>query len=283
MALITAPFSTGPADQAAAAQVAALQQAGNLYGDIIGDFALPALTGGYNAAEGTVNSLYGNAILNYGAPMATNAINAFGNNVQAGDQGVKAYGDATGANGPGGTQQALTSFWSNPGITSQLQQAQAAIAGGAARGGTTASGNELQALQQQGIGLVGTNYQNYVNNLVPYLNFSTTNTAGQSAAGLTGANLLSGLNTQQATTLSGLQAALGTQQAGAQTNLANMFYGDITSQGNANANAQLAAYGAGANQLAALTGLLGLGSSSLGASGAFGQGAGGGALAGLLA
>jgi hypothetical protein len=149
---------------------------------------------------------------NYGA-----AINAFSPNINAGNAGVTAYGNAIGANGAVGSAQAQQAFLSNPGYQFQLQQGDNAITAQDAATGMTGSGNEALALSKFNQGLAGTSWNNYVQSLQPYLGFSTANTAGQAGA-------YQGLGT-------GLNNAYG--------NIGNMMYGANTSIGNANANADL--------------------------------------------
>ena len=142
-------------------------------------------------------------------------------------------------NGAAGNAAATAAFTNNPGYQFQLQQGNNAITAADAASGKTASGNEALALANYNQGLAGTTYQNYVNNLQPYL----------------------GASNSAATGIAGVDTGLGNQLNASQTNLGNAIYGANTSIGNANANAALSGLNASANSLGALTGL---GSSLLG-------------------
>lgn len=84
--------------------------------------------------------------------------------------------------------------------------------------GQLASGGTNIDLETIGQGLANNNWQQYVNNLLPFLGQSTSNAGGV----LTG------------------EAGLGTLQNTNQTTAANMAYGTNVGIGNANASADLA-------------------------------------------
>ncbi|WP_205757758.1 hypothetical protein, partial [Lactobacillus crispatus] len=112
-----------------------------------------------------------------------------------------------------------------PGYQFQLQQGNNAINAAAAANGTLNSGNQAIALSNYNQGLAGTTYNNYVSQLQPYLNASNA-----AAGGI--ANTYTGL---------------GNATAGQYDTLANLGWQQQTGIGNANANADLAAYNASGN------------------------------------
>ena len=150
----------------------------------------------------------------------------------------------------------------NPAFQFQLQQGDQNVLRNAAQTGTLASGNTLNALQTQGQGLANSTYQQYVNNLQPYLGASqnaasgigsTLTGLGSNLAGLysgqgsalaglaTGAgSQLAGISTGLGAGSAGLSSSLGGSLAGQYGNLANLGWQFGTGQGNANANAALA-------------------------------------------
>jgi hypothetical protein len=235
-------FSTAPANAAAAAQTAGLNSGYNL------------ASGNINQAIGALNQNYGTA----GQQLQTNytsALSPYLQNYGQAQQGVTQLGNVLGLNGPQGSGQALQTLTNTPGYQFALQQGQGGVNAAAQAGGTGASGNQQLALQQQGQGLATQNYNNYVNQLQPYL--------GQSNAAASGINqTYQGLGQNLAANSQGLGQGL----AGQYGNLANLGWQTQTGIGNANANADLSAYNASANILGALGGGLG-GIAKLGVSG----------------
>ena len=241
-------FSTGPAQQAAQAQIGGLNTG---YGLASGNIqqALQALQGNYGAAGNALQTNY------------TAALQPYLQNYGQAQTGVTGLMNALGLGGAGGTQSALTALQNTPGYQFQQQQGNNAINAAAAASGTLNSGNQIKALADYNQGLAGTTYNNYVSQLQPFLG------ASQGAAGGI-ANTYSGLGSG----LAGISTGLGQGLAGQYNNLAQLGWGYGTGVGNANANADLAAYGASGNLLGALGGLLGGAGKGL----ASGAGAGGG-------
>ena len=250
-------FSTGPAQQAAAAQTA-------------------GLNAGYNVASGDINQAIGALNQNYGTAGQqlqtnyTSALQPYLQNYGQAQAGVTQLGNVLGLNGPQGSGQALQTLTNNPGYQFALQQGQGGVNAAAQAGGTGASGNQQIAALQFGQGAATNNYNNYVNQLLPFL--------GQSNAAAGGINqTYQNLGTGQA----GISTGLGNATAGQYGNLANLGWQTQTGIGNANANADLAAYNASANELGAISGFLGsgakVGATTAGAGGAgtaIGQGLG---------
>jgi hypothetical protein len=120
---------------------------------------------------------------------------------------------------------AAAAYASNPAYQFMLNQGNQNVLRNSAQTGTTASGATLNALQTQGQGLANQTYQQYVQNLMPFLGQSNT-----AASGIANVNtgLGSGLNQNQ-------------------NNLANLNWNAATGIGNANANADLANNAADAN------------------------------------
>lgn len=165
-----------------------------------------------------------------------NALQPYQQNYNTATQGTTALGNALGLNGgPAGAQAAASAYASNPAFQFMLDQGSQNVLRNSAATGTTASGATLNALQNQGMGLANQTYQQYIQNLMPYLGYS------QNAAGG-----IAGVNT-------GLGSALNANQG----SLANLGWQYATGQGNAQANADLAKNQAGANMWNAVTGGIG--------------------------
>lgn len=187
----------GGADNAAQAQIAAIQQ-------------------GQQQAQG--NIAQGNQALttNY-----TAGLQPFLQNYAASQPGVAQLGNALGLNGPAGSQSALANFETSPGYQFQLGQGDNAINAGAAANGTLNSGNQALALSKFNQGLAGTTANNYISQLTPYLGYST-----QGAAGVGG--LYSGLGNQ----LNANQSNLANLNYGAATSSGNaQASADLANQG----------------------------------------------------
>jgi hypothetical protein len=172
----------------------------------------------------------------------TAGLQPFLQNYGTAQQGTTALGNALGLNGPQGNAAAIAAFQANPGYQLQLQQGMDAIDANAAKTGQLASGNTNLDLLKFGQGLAGTGWNQYLQNLQPYLG------AANSAA----------------TGVGGLYSGLGNQLAQSFGNQGNAAYGAQTSIGNANANADLAGLNASANSLGAIAGGLGLGANLFG-------------------
>ena len=179
----SAPNTAGP-------QIAGLNQGYNL--------ALPAIQQGSQ----DLTSYY------------TSALQPFTQDYNTATQGVNAYGNAVGANGSAGNQQATQAFWNNPSISASINAGAQNVNRNAAATGQLASGNTLNALQQQAQQTASGGWNNYVSSLSPYFNQQN-----QAAAGIAGVNtgLGSGLNANQ-NNIAGLGWSLGTGIGNAQAN-----------------------------------------------------------------
>jgi hypothetical protein len=183
-------------------------------------------TAGYNAAVPQYQAGMGALQSNYGAALqslqpATSGANA----------GANAYAGALGIGGsPAQIQKQLEA---TPGYQFTLGQGLQAIDRGAASRGLTTSGNTIAAEQKYGAGLADQTYQQYVQNLQPYL-------AQQTQTGLANAGVNTGLGTQ-------LNAAYG--------NLGNLGYNTQAAIGNAQAGADIAGQNAQNSFIAGITNL----------------------------
>lgn len=208
-------FGTSGYQDAANAKIAGLQQGYSNASDLYGQ-GRNAITTNYAAALSPYTDLFSSA-----------------------SKGANAYADATGANGPEGNARATANFQANPGYQFSLDQGLQAIDRGAAAKGLNTSGNLLTAEQQYGTGLANQNYQQYVQNLSPFLGQQT------SAAG--------GI----ATVDTGQGNALNTSYG----NQGNLAFNTATGVGNAQAASDIASQNA-SNSF--LNGALNLGSKLLG-------------------
>jgi hypothetical protein len=193
-----------------------------------------------NAQKAGLTAGYGQASDQYGQGRSaintsySAALSPFTDVFGSATSGANAYGDATGANGAAGNARGLANFQASPGYQWQLGQGLQAIDRGAASRGMLTSGNTLTAEQQYGQGLANQNYQQYVQNLQPYLNQQT-----QGAAGIAGVNMGQGnaLNTSygnQGNLAYNTQAGIGNAQAAADTagqNASNSFLGGVLNLG----------------------------------------------------
>lgn len=293
-------FSTQPAQDAAAAQISGLQSGYNLGAGGIYN-AMGALNTGAGNAGADLASGYGNAAaaINQGYGAGSNSLSSnyasslapYMQNYGQAQGGVNQLGNVLGLNGPAGNNQALQTLQNTPGYQWQQQQGDASINAAAAANGTLNSGNQMLALSNYNQGLAGTTYNNYVNQLQPFLGASNAAAGGiasgyqglgQGLAGLStgGANVQAGLATGLAGGQAGLASGLGTQTAGQYDSLGQLGYQEATGVGNANANADLSAYNASGNFWNALGGLGGMktsGGGTVGGNllGSFGGGGGG--------
>lgn len=217
-------FSNSDAQQAANAQ-----QAG--------------LSAGWNTAVPYLSTAI-NGINNAG----TAALQPLQQNYNTAQTGVTQLQNLLGLNGAYGSQSAMTALQNTPGYQFDLQQGNNAINAQAAATGTNGSGNQALALSNYNQGLASTTYNNYVNQLMPFL--SSSNSAASGIA-----------NVNQNTANSA---------AGQYDTLANLGYQTMAGIGNSQANADLANYNASANMW-----------NALGSIGSMGQ-AGGGTVGGNL-
>lgn len=171
---------------------------------------------GIQAGQAAGNNYFGqgaNALnTNYSA-----GLSPFLTNYAQAGQGANAYGNALGLNGPQGNASATAAFQNNPGYNFQLQQGQNSVLANQAKTGQLASGATDMALNNYAQGQANQGWNQYVQNLQPYLG------AQQAAASGIG-NLYSGL---------------GNNLSNLYQNQGNMNYGADTSIGNANANAAM--------------------------------------------
>jgi hypothetical protein len=211
-------FGVGDQNAAAGAQIAGINQG---LGDLSKSFGQ-----GRNALQ-----------TNYSA-----GLQPFVQNYGQAQQGGTALGNALGLNGASGNAAATAAFQNNPGYQFQLQQGENAILANQAKSGQLGSGATNLDLLNYGQGVANQGWNQYVNNLQPYL----------------------GAENNAATGIGGLYSGLGNQLNQNYVNQGNAQYGAQTSIGNANANAQLAGLGASANQLGAIAGGAKLGASIFG-------------------
>lgn len=186
---------------------------------------ISGLQQGYNQASGLLDQGRGALTTNF-----TNALQPLQQNYNQAQGGVTAYGNAMGLNGPAGNAAATAAFQNNPGYQYQLQQGTENELRNQSRMGAVNSGQTQVDLQNIGQGVANQGYNQYVQNLQPYLGQAST-----AASGIAGVD--TGLGT-------GLNQSYGNQAGLAQTTQ--------TGIGNANANATLA-------QNSGVANLLGLG------------------------
>jgi hypothetical protein len=228
-------FSAKPGQQAAQDQINAINRG-------IGD-----LTGQYNLGRQALETNYAKALDPWTKQFAY------------GQSGEQALADALGMNGPAGNARATAAFQNNPGYQFQLQQGLAAVNAKNAAGGNLASGNTLMDLTRFGQGLAGTGWQNYVQNLQPFVGAANTAAGG----------------------IAGVDTGLGNALNQSYTGEGNAMYGADTSIGKAQAGGDLAAYNASGNLWGAGLGILGDITSMMGGGGG-GGGKGGGGLFGYF-
>jgi hypothetical protein len=206
--------------------------------------ALPTLQQGLT----TANNTYAGALAPTTANLATD------------QRGQTQLADALGLNGTAGSANAVTNWQNtNPGFQSQLDIGSQNVMRNQARTGNLASGATDADLQALGQNQANQSYQQYINNLNPFMGASTAN--------------------------AGIAATLGNQQANLQnnnlTNQANLQYGSNVAMGNNQGSADIANNQAAQNALNVLMagGKFALGAGGFGSTG----GSGGGSLvSGLL-
>jgi hypothetical protein len=81
-------------------------------------------------------------------------------------------------NGPQGNQSATQSFWNNPAISASINAGAQNVNRNAAATGQLASGNTLNALQQQAQQTASGGWNNYVSALQPFLSASNAAAGG---------------------------------------------------------------------------------------------------------
>ena len=167
----------------------------------------------FGQGRGDINTLYGQGAGQLAGNYAAGLSPYLQNYAQA-QQGTGALGNALGLGGAAGNQAAMDAFKNNPGYQFQKQQGDSAILAAQAAGanGGLSSGNTLKALSDYNQGLAGTSWNNYVNQLQPYLGASNA-AAGGIQQGFSGLGQgLAGLSTGQAGALNqNLQGQAGLQ------------------------------------------------------------------------
>ena len=208
----------------------------SFFSDLFGggyDDAAAAKISGLNAGYGQASGLYDQgrnaAQTNYSA-----ALQPFQTLFTQSQNGSNAYADATGANGPAGNARATTNFQANPGYQFQLDQGLKAIDRGAASKGLVNSGNLLTSEQNYGTGLANQSYQQYVQNLSPYLQQGTAAATGIAGVDTGLGGLLNTSYGNQGNLAYNTQAGVGNAQAAADIsnqNASNAFLGGVLNLG----------------------------------------------------
>ena len=205
-----------------------------LFGDLFsGGYkdAANAASSGYTAGYNQATPLYGAGREAIGQNY-TAALGALRPVTAGANAGAKAYAGALGIGGdPAAIQRQLEA---TPGYQFTLGQGLQAIDRGAASRGLTTSGNTIAAEQKYGAGLADQTYQNYVQNLQPYLGQQTQ--AGALNAGVyTGlGNALNSSYGNQGNLAFNTQAGIGNAQAAgdiAGQNAENSFIGGVMNLG----------------------------------------------------
>lgn len=190
---------------------------------------ISGLQQGYNQASGLLDQGRGALTTNF-----TNALQPLQQNYNQAQGGVTAYGNAMGLNGPAGNAAATAAFQNNPGYQYQLQQGTENELRNQSRTGALNSGQTQVDLQNIGQGVANQGYNQYVQNLQPFLGQASTAASG----------------------IAGVDTGLGTGLANSYGNQAGLAQTTQTGIGNANANATLA-------QNSGVANLLGLGMNGL--------------------
>lgn len=230
MGLFSDLFSTKPAEEAAAAKRAGLQQG---YDALSGQYGAgrDALTTDLGYGRDAINTGYGDASALYTPLVASTAA------------GSGAYGDATGANGAEGLARAKALFTATPGYQSGFDLLTDANDRRAASRGILSSGNTLADTAKLATTYSDQNYGNYVNHLAPYL--------GANASAVGGA---AGVDVGRGTALNANFGALGSGLNASYMGQGGAANANFTGQGQATADADMAKYGASQNFWSALAG-----------------------------
>lgn len=216
---------------------------------------IAGLTAGNTQATGNINSGIGAINTGYSA-----ALQPFMQNYGTANAGVDQLKNALGFGGPTGTSSALNTLEQTPGFQFQKTQGDSAITAADAASGKTASGNEALALSNYNQGLAGTTYQNYVNNLLPFMGLAQNSASG-----------IANVNTGQANAT-----------AGQYDTLANLNYQTNTGIGNANANKDLAGLTQSGNLMNLFSGIASAAMGMPGMGGGFSGGTPGSAIPGSV-
>lgn len=194
---------------------------------------------------------------------------AYQPNLQTGQAGQNAYANALGVNGPAGNAQAVQNFQAGPGYQFQMDQMMQNLLRNQQATGQANSGATNVDTLQQASGIANQGWQQYLQNLQPFIgssNAAAQGTAGayqnygnqvsglnqNIASGIGGANLgtasgLAGTNVNVGQLLAALNQGTGSQLNQSLQNQGNAAYGAATGIGNAQANADLAQYTASGN------------------------------------
>jgi hypothetical protein len=203
--------------------------------------AAGAQTAGIQNGIGQLNTAFGQGRgslnTNYSA-----GLQPYLQNYGQAQQGGTAYGNALGLNGASGNAAATQAFQNNPGYNFQLQQGENAVLANQAATGQLASGKTNIDLNNYAQGQANQGWNQYVQNLQPYLNQENNAASG----------------------IGGLYSGLGNQLNSNYMGQGQAQYGADTSIGNAQANAQLGNLTASMNGLGLGAGLLGLGANQQG-------------------
>jgi hypothetical protein len=242
---LLAPFNTSSQDQAAQDQQKSL---------VAAQAALnPQLASGRNSlatslanSTGAFNTSLGNST-NAANTSLANSTGAYQPLANQSNAGVTAYGNATGANGPAGNAAALANFQAGPGYQFNMQQMMQNLLRNQEATGQANSGATNVDTLNQASGIANQGWQNYINNLQPFLN-----TAGTAAGGIAGANantagLINNANANAATGINTANINAGNQTNQNFTTQGNAAYGTNVGIGNAQAQADLAPLTAGQN------------------------------------
>lgn len=202
----------------------------------------------------------------------------FQTNLQQGQAGQAAYGDATGANGQAGNTRAVNNFQAGPGYQFNMDQMLQNVLRAQQASGQGNSGATDNAVMQQAHGLADQGWQSYIQNLSPFLNSSNAAAQGVAGANQNAGNQISQLNQNTASGVAGSGINIAQLLAGANINAGNQTnqnlttqgnaaYGANTSAGNAQANADLANYTASGNLWNTALGFANAGAKAYGAKG----------------
>jgi hypothetical protein len=217
-------FSAAPGQKAATDQVTAINQ------------GKQDLTAQYGAGRDALTTNYSAALQPY--------TQEFGDYTK----GTNELADAMGLNGPEGNARAATAFQNDPGYQFRIQQGNNAVMANQARTGQSASGNTLLALQQQGQNTANQGWNQYIQNLQPYL----------------------GARAGAATGIAGVDTGLGNALNANYTGLGGDLAGLDTAAGKAQAGGDMAGYNASGNLIGAGLGLAGDAASIFGGGGGAG-------------
>lgn len=163
---------------------------------------------GYGQASDLLGQGRGALTTNYAG-----ALQPFQTNFNTAQGGQTAYANATGANGPVGSAAARANFQTDPGYQFRLQQGDENILRNAARTGSVNSGATNIDLQNFGQGQANQGWQQYIQNLQPFIG-----AAGGAASGIAGVsaglgNQLAANFGQQGSAAYGTEAGIGNAQA----------------------------------------------------------------------